>query len=548
MSNFLIILWLIWEIKYILFWLYLWQLKEYHIGRFIDHFQTKKGKDLIFNPEQGIKLVLLIALIFNATDFKYIIFAIFVVYLFQFAVFVRNMFYKSVKIPKFTSKMILLAIVSFSIVVSFAIMMVLLNNMTLVSVLLLFDILTILIVSTIVLAIQPFIILHRNSILEEAKNKLTKIKSTSGLKVIAITGSYGKTSTKEFLTTILSSKYNILQTKEHQNSEIGIANTILKSLDENHNFFIAEIGAYNKGKIKEVCSMISPDIGIVTGVNEQHLALFGSLENLLSAEGGGELADALLPKGTLVVNGENKHCLNLFKKFNGEKLIYALSNKLINADIWADSIDVYKDHISFIAINNEKEASPFSIKILGEHNIQNILGAILVAKKLGMNMDEIAEACDHIKPQLSGMTLKNGKHGMHIIDSSYSSNPDGVLADLEYLSIFPNKKVIVMPCLIELGEKSAKIHENIGKKIGKTCDLAIITTMDHFKEIERGFIEAQNCTNILRRSDRNVVKCLLCDKPQDIYSLITLSCKADDAVLLEGRVPKQLINLLANNE
>jgi UDP-N-acetylmuramoyl-tripeptide--D-alanyl-D-alanine ligase len=363
---------------------------------------------------------------------------------------------------------------------------------------------------------------------------MEEIKALSGLKTIAITGSYGKTSTKEFLATILSRKFKILKTKEHQNSEIGVANCILEDLKPSHQIFIAEVGAYNKGKVKEVCSMIKPKIGIVTGVNEQHLALFGSLNNLLSAEGGGELVEALPNDGTLVVNGDNKYCLALYKKTAKPKKIYSLSNKVIGADIWSDSVEVSRDSISFMAINKSGEMMHFGVKVLGKQNVQNLLGAILVAKELGMNFGEIAEACQSIQQKDAGMTLKTGKHGLDIIDSSYSSNSDGVFADLAYLSVFKGKKVIIMPCLIELGVKSAEIHEKIGKKIAEVCDLAIITSKDKFEEIKKGAIEAG-------MEEKNIV---FSDNPQNIYSMATLFCKSEDAILLEGRVPAGLSKLL----
>ena len=172
--------------------------------------------------------------------------------------------------------------------------------------------------------------------------------------------------------------------------------------------------------------------------------------------------------------------------------------------------------------------------------MQNLLGAILVAKELGMTSTEIAEACKNISQSHGGMVLANGKYGISIIDSSYSANPDGVFADLGYLQAAfaggtgASKKVIVMPCLIELGKRSAEIHEEIGRKIAEVCDLAIITSKDYFKDIEKGFNQVK----------KGEAKCLLCDNPQDIFSIIMLLCKSGDAVLLEGRVPNDLIKLL----
>ena len=534
MGLLLDIFWFIWILKYVLFWLYLWQLKDYHIGRFIDHFRTKKGKKLIFSLEQIIKLVIFIFLILTPNLFSFLFVILFLIYFSEAILFFRSVLNRSFKKPQKTVKALFLATISFAVIIIFWFKVLVIGDQLQLPLILGFDILTPIIISIVVLFFQPFFVAIRNGILGKAGVKMEKVKLESNIKIIAITGSYGKTSTKEFLYTILSKKFKVLKTRDHQNSEIGIAKCILENLNSEHQIFIAEVGAYDKGKVAEVCTILKPDIGIVTGVNEQHLALFGSLQNLLSAEGGGELVKSLANKGTLFVNGDNKYCLDLYKKYSGNKKVYSLSNKLIDSDIWTDEISVKKDGISFIAINKKGEMAHFGAKVLGKQNVQNILGAILIAKELGMSFGEISEACKNISEGVAGMVLSKGKHNISIIDSSYSSNPDGVYADIDYLSIFSNKKVIIMPCLIELGIKSIEIHEKIGKKIAEVCDLAIITSEDKFKEIKRGAIKAGMAEE----------RIILCKKSDDIYSIITLSCKADDAVLLEGRVPKEIIKLL----
>src|SRR3989344_3617091 len=351
--NILSFLWLVRTIKFVLFWVYLWQLKEYHIGRFVDHFRTHKGKQILLNPLQILKYVLLVVLLVNYYFFNGVFYVLFVIV--------------------------------------------------------------------------------RNVVLKKAKKKMSSFKNVI---VIGITGSYGKTSTKEFLHTILSSKFNVLATPEHKNSEMGIAQTILKELRPEHQIFIVEMGSYNKGGINLLCNMVMPTIGLVTGVNEQHLATFGSLENLLSAEGGRELAQCLPKDGLIVVNGENKYCLDLYKKTELNKRIYTLKRDRINSDIWTEDILVQKDSVSFVAVNHNKEMSHFAVNVLGGHNVQNLLGAITVAKELGMTMQEISQACKDIKPGQAGIALKEGVHGIDIIYSSYSSNPDGVVVDLGYFKFF----------------------------------------------------------------------------------------------------------------
>jgi UDP-N-acetylmuramoyl-tripeptide--D-alanyl-D-alanine ligase len=538
MLYFLYILWFVWEIKFILFWLYLWQLKEYHIGRFIDHFRTHKGKKLVFDFTQILKLVLLVFLL-DASLSSYIYYIVIAVYLWELALFGRAIMSKSLKKPVKTFKTGFLSGVSFVIAGYFLVNILAFNTQSSqISWLLTFDILTPVIISFVVLIFQPAFVAIRNRTLKQAEEKMRKIKSVSSMKVIAITGSYGKTSTKEFLATILSKKYKVLSTNNHQNSEIGIARAILNDLKPSHEIFIAEVGAYNKGKVKEVCNMLMPKFGVVTGVNQQHLALFGSMDNLLLAEGGGELLASLSADGTIFVNGENKYCLDLIKKSDKlpefQEKIYALAKHTVNANIWADGVEVFKEYISFLAINNSGQLAHFNVKVLGKQNVENLLGAILIAHELGMSFEEIEQASKHITHEQGGMSLRRGKHDIEIIDASYSSNPNGVMADLEYLRVFTNKRAIIMPCLIELGKESGIIHERLGKKIGEVCDLAIVTSKDYFKEIKRGCLMAG-------MNEKNI---LLCDKPHDTYSAITSFCKAGDAVLLEGRVPLKLIDLL----
>lgn len=528
------ILWFIRTSKHILFWLYLWQLKEYHFGRFLAHFKTQRGQKLILNPLQNFKILLTVFFLLDSVVFVWVLF---LVYFIESFLFFKAIVYKKAKKPKLTKKTVFLISFSFLIVVLFPLTLSIFSEeiIQLSLYFLVFDILTPLIVTTVVFLFQPVSVLLRNNTIRRARGKIKKLKSIyGGPIVVGITGSYGKTSTKEFLSTILSYKFKVLKTKEHQNSEIGISECILNNLNKDHQVFVVEMGSYNKGGIKLLSDIVKPKIGIVTGVNEQHLALFGSLNNLLSAEGGRELAGALPKDGLLILNGDNKYCLDLYRKTDVEKKIYSIKKGRISSDIWADEITVKKEYVSFVALTKEKEMTSFNIDVFGKQNIQNILAAILAARQLGMSFEEIIKATKNIKQEQSGLLLKNGKHGVNIIDSSYSSNPDGVIADLEYLSIFPKKKAIIMPCLIELGVKSAEIHQQIGKKIGETCDLAIITTREMFKEIKKEAIEAG-------MKEKNIV---FCEKPEEILTRISIFCAKGDAVLLEGRMPEKLISKL----
>ena len=254
------------------------------------------------------------------------------------------------------------------------------------------------------------------------------------------------------------------------------------------------MGAYNKGGIKLLCNIAQPKIGIITGVNEQHLATFGNMENLLSAEGGEELIESLPQDGLAFFNAKNEYCLNLYHRAKIKKILYGENVKLAG--------------------------------------LENIEGAKAVARQLGMAEEEIEKACGKIGNKFPGIEIKKGVNGLNIIDATYSANPTGVIAHLEYLKVWPGKKVIIMPCLIELAGASAEIHRKIGKKINEVCDLAIITTKDRFKEIKEEAGE----------------KALFLEGAKEIFGKIRDFCQAGDVVLLESRIAEELTKLLIKDK
>jgi UDP-N-acetylmuramoyl-tripeptide--D-alanyl-D-alanine ligase len=490
-------LWFLVVFRNSLFYLYLWQLKEYHTGRFLDHFNTAKGRSLILNPFNYLR-IFIIAIYFPAPLLTF--FASFLLYFFGAIKAVLDFTTFRFKRPVFTKKALFLIFAAFSAQFLFLFFAVKFSQGAVclfAFLLILFDFLTPVIISAVVLLLQPLAVLGRNRIVNAARQKREAFKN---LLVIGITGSYGKTSTKEFLYTILSSKWGdkVLKTNAHQNSEVGISRCILNDLKPGHEIFIVEMGAYNRGGIKLLCSIVKPKVGILTGINEQHMATFGSQENII--KGKYELIESLPKDGIAFFNGKNKYCVQLFNKTSGIRRF------------------LYGDQAQFF----------------GE---ENIYGAMAVARELGMTPEEIKAAADKIPNRMPGIQAKKGINGLNIIDATYSANPDGAIANLDYLRNFPGKKIIVMPCLIELGKASKDVHRRIGKKIAEMCDLGIITTMDRFKEIKEGEKEAE----ILPSQKSEII---FMENPKEIFEKIKIFTKEGDVVLLESRVPKKLIKLL----
>jgi len=525
----LITLWFIREIKAILFWLYFWQLKEYHIGRAIDHFRTEKGVRTIFNIRNFL-IVLLFGISFSFNYFLFFALAVAILYLLESVKFFYDLFLRRLKKPIFTVKSLSL----FSLLIfitTFAFLRVF-SDKFLISWFLAFDVLTPLIVSFVVLLLQPLTVFLRSRIINRAKNKRREFKN---LLVIGVTGSYGKTSTKEFLYEILSKKFNVLKTDKHQNSEIGIANCILNNLKKEHEIFIVEMGAYSKGGIKMLCEMVRPKIGILTGINEQHLATFGSIKSIIKTKY--ELIESLPENGTAILNGSNEVIWSLRDRVKKQKLKKAIFCSVNNqeADVFAEAIQEEKTNLLFDVLSDGRSQS-FNLQLLGKQVVENVLLAIACSQELGMLPEEISDICKDIKDVPGTIRTSKGINGIDLIESTYSSNPSGVIAHLNYLKQWKRKRIIVMPCLIELAQSSSRNHILIGKKIGEVCNLAIITTKDKIKELKKGALEkGMQETNFL-----------FIEKPIKIYEKIKNLTQEGDVVILEGRLPIKLINLLKN--
>jgi len=539
MRILLIALWALHQIKAILFWVYLWQLKEYHRKRFIDHFRTHKGKSIFFNWQIGIKIVFLCLLFLVKSIF--LVYIVLLLYLLGSLKSLVNFYKRRLKKPIFTFKATIICggcFMLFAFIVSILLVFGV-DIIQLVQWLLVMDLLTFLFVSLFVFLMHPLTLFFQYRLLQKAKNKREQFKD---LIVIGITGSYGKTTTKEIISFVLAHKFKVLKTEKHINAEVGIAKTILEKLSDQE-IFVVEMGAYERGKIKQVCKMVKPKIGVLTGINQQHMATFGSQKNIV--KGKFELIEALPEDGVAVVNWDNRFISSKLKsqkskpqlksqKLKNIKIIkYAIKNKN-EADVWAEDVKVQKEKLSFWISTKEGKKEFCEVNLIGGHNVYAILAACAVAKELGMSLTEITQILREIKPDFGAMKLKKGVGGINIIDASYSANPDGVISALDYLKVWENKKVIVMPCLIELGRSSKEVHKRIGQKIAEVCDLAIITTKDRFKEIKQGAISKG-------MKEENI---LFIENSEKIFEKIKNFCGTEDIVLLEGRVPERLKRLI----
>lgn len=352
----------------------------------------------------------------------------------------------------------------------------------------------------------------------DAKKKLQSVK---GIKVIGITGSYGKTTTKFILTRILSEAFNVLCTPQSFNTPMGVVRTIREQLKPQTQIFVCEMGAKNIGDIKEICDIVHPDYGIITSVGEQHLETFKTVNNVFKTKF--ELADAVKAKnGKVYINGDSKEIINRID--NKDFLVYG-SNSQVDYSI--KNIVSGRDGSTF-ELDLGKEQITLTTKLLGLHSILNIAGAAALAYDLGVKPQDIRFAVSTLKPTEHRLELKNSVNRSLLIDDAYNANPEGSLEAVNVLSSFEGmKKVIITPGLIELGEREYDCNFNLGVAAGKACDVIILVGINRSKPLADGV----NSTNF---NKENLYTVASFKEAMEIYSKIADS---NTCVLLENDLP-----------
>lgn len=311
---------------------------------------------------------------------------------------------------------------------------------------------------------------------------------------IAITGSFGKTSVKNILYTILSEKFNICVTPKNYNTIFGICKTV-KNLNNNHNMFLFEFGANKKNDIKKLSNLVNPNIGCITNVGYQHLETFGSIKSIYNTKK--ELVDYIEKiNGDVIFNLENEYTRQMYFDSKLKKLgVCFYSNyqfyKSENAIIYsAKIINLNETGCEFEIYENDKYIGIFKTQLLGEHNILNILFAVAVARKLNFSYLEISTGIKKIKQVQNRLQVKKLQGGGTLIDDSYNSNFVSFNCALKVLSFFKNKKkIIITPGIIELKEKQYELNYKLGKEISKICDEVFIVKEVNKEALLNGLID-----------------------------------------------------------
>ena len=328
------------------------------------------------------------------------------------------------------------------------------------------------------------------------------LRSNPEMTIIGVTGSYGKTSVKFFLQTLLQQRYSVLVTPESYNTPMGVVITIRKFMKPSHEIFVCEMGARYVGEIKEICDLVHPHHGVITSIGPQHLDTFGSIENIKKTKF--ELADALPEGAMLFLNGDNEYIAGYLESRGGDEgpsesglagarktggygnvtFYYSQGS---GEGYTASDIRLSNLGTDFTVTAPDGESERYQMKLVGAHNVINVMGAIAVANRFGIPLKELRIPVRRLRPAQHRMEMKESGE-VTIIDDAYNSNPIGSKAAVETLALFDGIRILITPGMVELGEDEDEYNRRFGTYAADCCDWILLVGEKHTAPIREGIM------------------------------------------------------------
>ncbi len=286
------------------------------------------------------------------------------------------------------------------------------------------------------------------------------------VKVIGITGSVGKTSSKELIHSVLSRRFRTLKSEGNQNNEIGLPLTLLK-LQRHHQRAVLEMGMYTTGEISTLCRMAQPEIGVLTIIGPVHLERAGSMEAIVAAKQ--ELVEALPEHGTAILNKDDDRVMGMAAHTKAAIFTYGLDE---SADLWADNIhSMGLEGVGF-TLHYGREAMRVQVPLLGRHSVHTALRAAAVGLVEGMAWPEIIAGLSQTTAQLRLVAVPGPKDSI-IIDDTYNSSPDSVMAACNLVKDLDGRHIVVLGDMLELGQMEEESHRLIGRRAADVAQILI---------------------------------------------------------------------------
>ncbi len=366
-------------------------------------------------------------------------------------------------------------------------------------------------------------------------------RSRLTLNVVGVTGSSGKTTTKNMIAQVCSAQFKTVATSANQNNELGVPNTVLRA-DPDTQALVVEMGMRGLGQIQSLCKAVHPTVGVITNIGTAHEELLGSQENIARAKS--ELIEAL-PKGegVAVLNGDDPFTPHIFEFAQTDSrhvavLLYGLGD---NCDVHADNIEFSDNGLaSFDVVFPDGRAGHINLPLAGKHNVSNALAAAAVGFALDMPIEKICNALNRAQGQSMRQEIIES-HGIKVINDAYNANPDSMAAALDLLKIMQadGKKVAVLGDMGELGKNEKQAHFNTGVKAAQSEVDLLVCIGELAQEIAAGATKAgMDNSQVIKCSD---IASALTALKQEVTSGDVVLVKASRFMELE-RVVEELVD------
>ena len=334
-------------------------------------------------------------------------------------------------------------------------------------------------------------------------------------KFIAVTGSNGKTTTKDMVYHVLRNFRNVVRSRDSFNNDVGVPLTIFKA-NKTHDFAVIEMGTNAPGEIRRLSEIISPNYTILTNISHTHLEGLGDIQGVADAKA--EFIENMDENGTLITNADDEWCTQISRRFRGKSISYGFGEKAL---IKASKVDRSSFGFDF-TVNNS-----FSVKlnILGKHNIYNALATIALCHAIDLRLEDVCDRFGDFKPP--PMRMEKQIFGdIVVINDEYNSSPLSMSVALEeftHLAV-PGRRVLVCGDMLELGNKSAELHKEIGGRVAKS-NIDILCTVGHYSRL----VAEEAMSNGMPRENIHS-----CENSQEMCSLVNSLLKKRDTVLIKG--------------
>lgn len=347
--------------------------------------------------------------------------------------------------------------------------------------------------------------------------------------VIGITGSYGKTTTKVAVAAVVDAKGPAYPTPASFNSYLGVVRAINEGIRNDHQSFVVEMGAYREGDVAELCELVHPTIGVLTAIGPAHLERFGSLDVTERAKG--ELAEAIPPAGVFITRADDERCRRVADTRAVARVQLFSPAPHPDAHVWAEDIEIVSGRTQFTLRSRglgDATQIPVRARLLGTHNVANLVAAAAVGLSVGLTPSQIARALGRVEPPAHRLApIVNAAAGIVVIDDSYNANPTGAAAALEVLRAHPaERRILITPGIVELGAETETANRTFGKLAAEVCDLCLLSG-PNASDVRDGLLEGGF------GEDHIVV---LADGPSAHRKLAELT-RRGDVILFENDLP-----------